>query len=286
MLPCTVVLPLLSLTSLCLSCLCFLTLSTYICFVDTAWSWEKRKILVRSESGNPGFDDLRERLAELAGVNLKDLLDDMKKDTAKKKSTTGKRTTTISAIGGGLGSTGDIPSDVMAVVTGQTPSSDYEATKKYKEILHRSHIVDASQAALGQHDAHSANNLPATVTAKNVKKKFFGAVPKSPPKRVALEIQREMAKPIIIPNPEETKAASIRLQRKLAKQRAARKSMAAGDGGDEVHVEPSSEENTPREPGDIREYMTLLTICIYDNLYAVDKMLDLLQRTVGAASYT
>ena len=62
--------------------------------------------------------------------------------------------------------------------------------------------------------------------------------------------------------------------------------MAAGDGGDEVHVEPSSEENTPREPGDIREYMTLLTICIYDNLYAVDKMLDLLQRTVGAASYT
>ena len=216
--------------------------------VDTAWSWEKRKILVRQESGNPGFDDLRERLAELAGVNLKDLLEDMKKDTAKKKSTTGKRNMTMV----GMGTTGEIPSDVMAVATGQIPSSDYEATKKYKEILHRSHIVDASQAALGQHDMYSTNNLPATVTAKNVKKKFFGAVPKSPPKRVALEIQREMAKPIIIPNPEETKAASIRLQRKLAKQRAARKSMAAGDGGDEIHVEPSSEENTPREPGDKR----------------------------------
>ena len=232
--------------------MCYCISAVHICFVDTAWSWEKRKILVRQESGNPGFDDLRERLAELAGVNLKDLLDDMKKDTAKtkKKSTTGKRNTTMTATGGGLGSTSEITSDVMAVVTGQTPSSDYEATKKYKEILHRSHIVDASQAALGQHDIHSTNNLPATFTAKNVKKKFFGAVPKSPPKRVALEIQREMAKPIIIPNPEETKAASIRLQRKLAKQRAARKSMAAGDGGDEIHVEPSSEENTPREPGD------------------------------------
>jgi hypothetical protein len=42
------------------------------------WSWEKKKLpcKVRTESGNPAVDDLRERVAELAGISLSDFLDD------------------------------------------------------------------------------------------------------------------------------------------------------------------------------------------------------------------
>ena len=48
--------------------------------LDRLWQWDKRKLAcrIRQETGNPAADDLRERLAELAGVNLKDLLDEMK----------------------------------------------------------------------------------------------------------------------------------------------------------------------------------------------------------------
>ena len=220
--------------------------------LDRLWSWSKKKMGgVSHEASNPAMDDLRERLAELAGVDLKQLLDDMKRTEAVKKRAGGggkgrKTTTTTDTVG----------SDEMAVVMaaegttsggGDAHSAEYEATKKYKEILHRSHIVGASQTAVDKYDfLETATDLPGSVSAKNIKKTFLGAVHKSPPKRVALETQREIAKPIIIPNPEETKAASIRLQRKLAKQRAERKK-ASGEDEETVHAEPSSDEDTPRE---------------------------------------
>jgi hypothetical protein len=49
------------------------------------WEWDYKKLAcrVRVETGNPAGDDLRERIAELARVDLKELLSDMK--TTKKK---------------------------------------------------------------------------------------------------------------------------------------------------------------------------------------------------------
>ena len=50
--------------------------------LDKKWHWRQRKLecRVRPETGNPQGDDLRERLASLAGVNLADIMDEMKKD--------------------------------------------------------------------------------------------------------------------------------------------------------------------------------------------------------------
>ena len=184
------------------------------------WKWDKKKINcdVKQESGNPAFDDLRERLAELAGVNLKDLLDEMKR-------------TQVAHARSKRGGTGRLKPLTEATEDDMeesiTPPSDYDSTKKYKEILHRSHIVDATHTVVNNYDEHNTLGQFTNVASRNIKKRFTATLPFSPPKRIAAEVQREMAKSIILPNPEETKAASMRLQRKLAKQRAARKKLAA-----------------------------------------------------------
>ena len=197
---------------------CVSQLTIAIMNLSKLWKWDKKKINcdVKQESGNPAFDDLRERLAELAGVNLKDLLDEM------------KRTQVVHARskrGGKLKPLTETTEDDMEESI--TPPSDYDSTKKYKEILHRSHIVDATHTIVHNYDEHNTLGQFTNVASRNIKKRFTATLPFSPPKRIAAEVQREMAKSIILPNPEETKAASMRLQRKLAKQRAARKKLAA-----------------------------------------------------------
>ena len=185
------------------------------------WKWDKKKINcdVKQESGNPAFDDLRERLAELAGVNLKDLLDEMKRtQVAHARSKRGGTTGKLKPL------TETTEDDMEESVT---PPSDYDSTKKYKDILHRSHIVDATHTIVHNYDERNTLGQFTNVASRNIKKRFTATLPLSPPKRIAAEVQREMAKSIILPNPEETKAASMRLQRKLAKQRAARKKLAA-----------------------------------------------------------
>jgi len=43
--------------------------------LDKLWDWDRKKLgcRIRPETGNPSEDDLRERLAELAVVNLQEL---------------------------------------------------------------------------------------------------------------------------------------------------------------------------------------------------------------------
>lgn len=201
------------------------------------WLWDKRKIAGNVHQSNPGFDDLRERLAELAGVNLKDLLDDMKRTQLESKAK--KRTAMMKSKSPTPSSMAEVSEDLLDV----PPISDYEVNKKYKEILHRSHIVDATQSLVQQYDETNTLGMPTGVAAKNIQKRFISTIPKSPPNRIAAEIRREMAKSIVIPNPEDTKAASMKLQRKLAKQRAARKSQIAG--GDSTQMEVESDDDTP-----------------------------------------
>ena len=80
--------------------------------LDKKWHWRQRKLecRVRPETGNPSGDDLRDRLAALAGVNLQDLLAQMKKEKQEKEK---------------------INKGVFI---------DYEADKKQKEVLRRSHL--------------------------------------------------------------------------------------------------------------------------------------------------
>lgn len=159
--------------------------------LDKLWQWQKRKLAcrVRVETGNPAGDDLRERFAELAKVDLRELLTDMK--TTKKKNESSNKSFV-----------------------------DHESDKKYKEVLGRSHIIGASQISLVEMEKYDAAHA-ASLTQKNVQKRFV-LLPKSPPSRVLLDIQRERAKPLRIPDQDEKNAATAKLEKKLAKQRAAR----------------------------------------------------------------
>lgn len=163
--------------------------------LDRLWQWDKRKLAcrIRQETGNPAADDLRERLAELAGVNLKDLLDEMKKTKSVK---------------------------MKKKEVGAASAEDYETDKKLKEVLHRSHIFGATQQALDKIDVSDTNKGSSAL--RNFKKQFT-ALPKSPPRRVLIQLQIERSKPFSLPDQDDNKAATARLERKLAKQRAARK---------------------------------------------------------------
>ncbi len=159
--------------------------------LDRQWNWQKKKLAcrIRPENGNPAGDNLREMFAELAGVDLNELLNEMKQ-AKKKREATDKVTT------------------------------DFEAEKKFKEVLSRSRILGASSQALGRMEEYDKIKAT-TVTQKNVKK-VYTVLPKSPPKRVMVEIQRERSKPLRLPDQDEHKIATNKLEKKLAKQRAAR----------------------------------------------------------------
>jgi hypothetical protein len=166
--------------------------------LDKLWAWDKKKIpsKIRQETGNPAADDLRERLVELVGGNLTDLLAEMKKrKTGSSKTAAGEP---------------------------QVPNPDYETDKKFKEILQRKHVLGETEQALEKVDEYGNPAMMKTLARRNYKK-VFAAMPKLPPKRILLEIQRERSRPLILPNYEERIAAAARLERKLAKQRAARK---------------------------------------------------------------
>ena len=157
--------------------------------LDKLWQWERRKLPchVRHESGNPSGDDLRERFAELAGVNLQDLLADMKTDRRKKEA----------------------KSKVYF---------DHEGDKRFKEMNARAHVLGASNIAIGKLIEAEKKDLSST---RNHNKRFM-ALPLSPPPRVLLDIQRERAKPLALPTGEERNEATAKLEKKLAKQRAQR----------------------------------------------------------------
>ena len=166
--------------------------------LDRLWQWDKRKLAcrIRQETGNPAADDLRERLAELAGVNLKDLLEEMRKTKTVK---------------------------MKKKDQGVSTSDDYENDKKLKEVLNRSHVLGATQQALDKIDIVEQRTHGYSVLANKNFKKQFTALPKSPPRRVLIQIQMERSKPFSLPDQDDNKIATARLERKLAKQRAARK---------------------------------------------------------------
>ncbi len=55
--------------------------------LDKLWNWQKKKLAcrIRPENGNPAGDSLREMFVELAGVDLNELLNEMKQTKKKKE---------------------------------------------------------------------------------------------------------------------------------------------------------------------------------------------------------
>lgn len=159
--------------------------------LDKLWDWDRKKLAcrIRPENGNPAGDSLRETFAELAGVDLNDLLNEMK-STKKKKEMTNK------------------------------VSVDYETEKSFKEVLGRSRIIGAARLAL--EEMEQVDSMKSTTITQKNKKKLYTVLPKSPPRRVMLDIQRERSKPLRVPDQDEHKTSTDKLEKKLAKQRAAR----------------------------------------------------------------
>jgi hypothetical protein len=159
--------------------------------LDRLWNWQKKKLAcrIRPENGNPAGDSLREMFAELAGVDLNELLNEMKQSKKKKEA-----------------------ADKVAV--------DHDSEKTFKEVLSRSRILGATKMALEKMEEIDKVKS-SSVTQKNLKK-VFTVLPKSPPKRVLMDLQRERSKPLRLPDQEEHKLATEKLEKKLAKQRAAR----------------------------------------------------------------
>lgn len=157
--------------------------------LGTLWDWEGRKLncKVRVESGNPAADTLREAIADLMKVDYKLLLENLKE--AKKEN--GKLV------------------------------SDGKVDKIFKDVQLRSRTVGAGDLAM-KSISNFDQKQSTTLTQKNIKK-MYTVLPKSPPKRVLLDIQREKTKPIEenVPNKEHRSAAE-KLEKRLAKQKAAR----------------------------------------------------------------
>jgi hypothetical protein len=129
--------------------------------LNKKWHWRQRKLecRVRPETGNPSGDDLRDRLAALAGVNLHELLGEMKKEKKEKET---------------------INKGVFI---------DHEADKKQKEVLRRSHVVGASKYALKELYSHEEQESKSK-SRKNINKVFV-IQPKSPPRRVNGQAREE-----------------------------------------------------------------------------------------------
>jgi hypothetical protein len=192
--------------------------------LDKLWNWQRKKLAcrIRQENGNPAGDGLREMFAELAGVDLNELLSEMK-TTKKKKEITNK---------------------VLV---------DHEGDKNFKEVLSRSRVLGATKLALDtmeEIDNQKANS----VTNKNVRK-VYQLLPKSPPKRVVLEIQRERSKPLRLPDQTEHKAQNDKIEKKLLKQRAAR--MAAA-----IEVTAKEEAAKQKNPLDVNAIAQLMQNCL------------------------
>lgn len=105
---------------------------------------------------------MRERFSELAGLDYRELVTDMK-NTKKRKD------------------------QVMKL------SFDFDSEKTFKDILNRSHILGAAQQALQKLKEHQ-DAQKVTIAKKN-RHKQYALIPKTPPRRVMLDVQRVRAMP-------------------------------------------------------------------------------------------
>lgn len=158
--------------------------------LDKLWDWGQKKLncRMRVESGNPAADalrdDLHKRLAELANVNLHELLADMKK---KKDVVPDKKIKQVRTSAFVLGSSKSWEEKFRREI----PFMEDRDSAQHPTSQHASHHSDANE----EKTLH-AQSMP-SLSSANIHKKFF-AVPKSPPRRVLLDLIRERAKPPLL----------------------------------------------------------------------------------------
>jgi len=161
--------------------------------LETVWKWEKRPLRckVREETGNPAEDDLRERLAELAKINLNELFSEMKN----KKKKEGKS-------------------------SAKSAAAEHEVTKTFNDVYSRTLVEGAGMHAVKALEDNKASHLGMSST-KNLNKRFFN-LPKAPPRRVLLEIQRDRAKPLKVVDQDEEEYTTSKLEKRLKREYAAK----------------------------------------------------------------
>lgn len=156
--------------------------------LDRIWSWGQKKLncRIRIESGNPAADALRDnlhmKLAELANVNLQDLLADMKKvkePVVEKKRKELKNTAFV------LSSAKSWESSHLK--DRSSPPPDLRSTSNDKSDLKTEAVPDSLREV-----------PPVTPSLRNIRNTKYLAVPKSPPRRLLLELTRERAKPAVL----------------------------------------------------------------------------------------
>lgn len=166
--------------------------ATGVMDLETVWKWDKRPLRckVREESGNPAQDDLRERLAEIAKINLNELFTEMK--NKKKKE----------------------------VKTSKSAAAEYEVTKTFNDVLSRTLVEGAGIHSIKQLEEGKESHLGLSST-RNLNKRFFN-LPKAPPRRVLLEIQRDRAKPLKVVDQDEEEYTTSKLEKRLKREYAAK----------------------------------------------------------------
>jgi hypothetical protein len=160
--------------------------------LDNLWHWTPKPLncRLRAETGNPAGDDLRERFAELAKADFREILNEMKVNKRKTEA------------------------DPLTM-----PNPEKE--KNFKELLERSHILGATQIALTEMEKFEQSHKH-KLADKNIKKRYV-VLPKSPPRRVQIDIQRERAKLLKIQDEEtendQEKTTHHKPEKKVGKKR-------------------------------------------------------------------
>lgn len=210
--------------------------------LDKKWHWKNRVLdcRVRPETGNPAGDDIRERFAGLAGVTLNDIMTEMKKhqkvkyaddslkdrlaDASLKNILKEEEKIKVHLTGLGEVSMIKIAEDMKEQKQKKEKESgaiDIDAEKKLKEVYHRSFVIGAAAQSLVKMQIEERAEAESK-SKKNINKKFLVSL-KKPSNRVLMDALRERARPLVLPDSDETaKLAQAKLERRQAKARQAR----------------------------------------------------------------
>lgn len=173
--------------------------------LDQNWSWKSRTLpcKINLESGNPAGDELRKRFADLAGLKLTDLVKEMKQSQSKKK--TNNNSTNLSAT-----------------------SEEAQNNNRIKDLLNRAHTFEALKIEKDKIESEEKKGKIITYSKRNIQK-TFNIIPKSPAKRILMQIQRERAVPFILPKHQDDLEELVQQNRNNEKRKAQNAKLAASN---------------------------------------------------------
>ncbi|KAJ1461141.1 armadillo-type protein [Pelagophyceae sp. CCMP2097] len=150
------------------------------------WGWEKRKLgcRIRSESGNPALDEMRDRLAKLTGVDVPDLMAKTAEETDEMISQSMSKSQRPKGLSKPAKTLQRANSDRSLAM--QPGTADANAGRTASRNLQGA----SSTVSLLAFQKESMQSTEVTKTRKNIHKKFF-SVPRSPPTKIMLDLQKD-----------------------------------------------------------------------------------------------